>query len=197
MKAAIALLADYAAHNYARRVVFELEQKYRIDFLASHLPAHISLKQPFSFESMERLEGYFDSLAAQIIPFRISLDEIYYTEWGGYGILGLNVKETATLRRLHNRLNRELCELFDDTSAPHDGSGYHFHMTIELGRVEKVNPYRSYFDTLENKKAHFAFMAKEVALFYYTGEDHRSFMNYKVLPLTGSGTRRYRKPTSG
>jgi hypothetical protein len=58
-------------------------------------------------------------------------------------------------------------------------------MTIELGRVEKANPYRSYFNALENKEAYFTFMAKDLALFYYTGEDHRSFMNYKVLPLTG------------
>jgi 2'-5' RNA ligase len=134
---------------------------------------------------MERLESYFDSLAAQIIPFQIELDGIYYTEWGGHGILGVNVKETTTLRRLHNQLNRELSQLFENTSAPHDGDEYHFHMTIELGEVGKVNPYRSYFDSLTNKEVHLAFLAKEIALFSYTGEDHRSFMNYKVLPLTG------------
>jgi 2'-5' RNA ligase len=82
MKAAIVLLADHEAHNFARRMVFELEQKYRIEFLASRLPVHISLKQPFSFESMERLESYFDSLAAQIVPFQIELDGVYYTGEG-------------------------------------------------------------------------------------------------------------------
>ena len=71
MKAAIALLANYQAQNFARRIVFELEQTHQIDFLASLLPAHISLKQPFSFEDMGRLEGFFDSLAARIAPFQI------------------------------------------------------------------------------------------------------------------------------
>ncbi len=79
---------------------------------------------------MGRLEGYFASLAAQITPFQIKLDQIYSTEWDEYGILGVNVIETAILRRLHNQLNRDLSTLFVDASAPHDGDGYHFHMTI-------------------------------------------------------------------
>lgn len=184
MKAAIALLADYQVQNYVRRIVLELDQEHQIDFLASLLPAHISLKQPFSFESMERLKSYFDLLAAQIEPFQIELDEIYYTEWNRNGVLGINVKETDTLRKLHNQLNRELSKLFVDTSAPHDGDGYHFHMTIELGKVAKRNPYQDYFEQLEDRKVNLAFLAKQIALFYYPG-DQRPFICYKVLPLTG------------
>lgn len=184
MKAAIVLLADYQAQNFVRSIVFDLEQEYQIDFLASLLPAHISLKQPFSFENMDTLEVYFDSLAAQISSFQIELDEIYYTGWDEYGILGINVVETKPLRRLHNQLNRELSTLFLDTSAPHDGDRYHFHMTIELGKVEKWNPYQAYFEQLEDKKVNMAFQTEEIALFYYTGEEHRSFICYKVLPLT-------------
>jgi 2'-5' RNA ligase len=186
MKAAIALLADFQAHNFVRRIVYELQQKSHMDFMASLLPAHISLKQPFSFESMERLESYFDSLAAQTAPFRVELDEIYYTEWDGYGILGLNVIETATLRGLHNQLNRELDQLFLDTSAPHDGEGYHFHMTIELGKIENQNLYQNYFEQLAGKKVNLKFLANEIALFYYTGGDQLSYICYKILPLTGN-----------
>ena len=185
MKAAIAILADYQAQNFVRRMTFELDQTYQVDFLASLLPVHISLKQPFSFENMDRLESYFDSLAAQIAPFQIELDDIYYTDWEGYGILGINVRETETLRGLHNQINRELSELFVDTSAPHDGVGYHFHMTIELGKVEDQNPYRDYFENLESRAVNLAYLAKQIALFYYP--DHqRSFICYKVLPLTGA-----------
>ena len=186
MKAAIALLADYQAYNFVRRIVFALEQESQIDFLASLLPVHISLKQPFSFESMQRLEGYFDSLAAQTAPFQIELDEIYYTEWNRYGVLGINVKETETLRGLHNQLNHELSALFVDTSAPHDGDGYHFHMTIELGELDSRNPYRACYEGLEDRKVNLSFLAKEIALFYYPGDQH-SFICYKVLPLTGGG----------
>ena len=186
MKAAIAILADCQAQNFVRRMTFELDQTFQVDFLASLLPAHISLKQPFSFENMDRLESYFDSLAAQIAPFQIELDEIYCTDWEGYGILGINVRETETLRGLHNQINRELSELFVDTSAPHDGYGYHFHMPIELGKVDNRNPYRACYEGLEDRKVNLSFQAKEIALFYYPG-DQRSFICYKVLPLTGGG----------
>ena len=185
MKAAIALLTNNQVQNYARRIVFELQRESQIDFLGSLLPAHVSLKQPFAFEDMVRLEGYFDSLAAQIRPFQIVLDEIYYTEWEGYGILGLNVVETDILRELHNQLNRELRNLFVDTSAPHDGAGYKFHMTIELGRIDKENPYQAFFEQLADRKVDMAFQTQEIALFYYTGRVLGSYFCYKVLPLTG------------
>jgi 2'-5' RNA ligase len=185
MKAAIAILADYQVQNFVRRIVFELEQATQIEFLATLLPVHISLKQPFSFESMDQLECYFDSLAAQISPFQIKLDKIYYTDWEGYGILGINVQETETLRGLHNQINRELSELFVGTSAPRDGAGYHFHMTIEMGKVEGQNPYQNYFERLETKTVNLTYQVKEIALFYYPGNQN-SFICYKVLPLTGA-----------
>jgi 2'-5' RNA ligase len=185
MKAAIALLADREVQNYARRIVFELEREYHIAFLASLLPAHISLKQPFSFEDMERLEAYLDSLAARFTPFQIELDEIYCKQWSGYSILGLNVRETDMLRGLHNQINRELVAIVRDPSAPHDGNEYRFHMTIELGPVDKTDPYRAYFDRLVDKRVSFTFLAKEIALFYYPDKGRSSFINYKVLELAG------------
>ncbi|MBN1874339.1 MAG: 2'-5' RNA ligase family protein [Anaerolineae bacterium] len=189
MKAAIALPADYTVQNYVRKIVAILSQNYNIPFFGSLLPAHVSLKQPFTFESMEKLEHYFDMLAAQIAPFTIELSDIYCAEWSGYGILGLNVVETPPLRQLHNQINRELGELFEDTSAPHDGDLYHFHLTIEMGRTDRGNPYKAYFDQLTDKRANLRFTAQTLALFYYTGEtyDCGSFIVYKVLPLTGSG----------
>jgi 2'-5' RNA ligase len=177
-------LADYKVQNYARRVVYEMDREHSIELLAALVPAHVTLKQPFSFESMARLEEYFDSLAAGITPFRIEFDKVYYTEWEGYGILGLNVVETDTLRGLHNQINRELSEIFEDTSAPHDGEGYHFHMTIEMGVIEEGNPYRAYFEGLEEVKVNLGFQAKEICLAYYV-EKSDSYMCYKVMPLTG------------
>jgi len=86
---------------------------------------------------------------------------------------------------LHNSINQELSELFDDTSAPHDGDEYHFHMTIELGKVKENNPYRAYFDSLLDTKTDRSFLAEYIALFYYSGRDQLNYMNYKVLPLEG------------
>jgi len=61
LKAAIALLADYHIQNIAQRMVFEMSQYAEMGFFGSLLPSHVSLKQPFTFESIDRLEAWFDS----------------------------------------------------------------------------------------------------------------------------------------
>lgn len=187
MKAAIAILVNREVQNYVRRIAFDLHRRYDIPFLASLLPAHISLKQPFSFQSMDLLELYFDTLAQGIEPFVVELDRFYYTQWSGYGILGLNVRETHTLRELHNRINTELGDLFEDTSAPHDGDRYRFFLTIELGRPEEEDVYKRYFEEFGNKKVNLKFMAQEIALFYYYGDPGTgSYLTYKILELGNS-----------
>ena len=187
MKAAIVLLANTPTQNFNRRIVFELNTKYQVAFYASLLPSHVSLKQPFTFEDMDVLENYFDGLAARTPPFDITLDRFYSEEWAGYGILGLNVVESPILCGLHNRLNDELSRLFKDTRAAHDGSEYHFHMTIEMGKVEGLNPFQAYFDGLADRQVNFTYRVKEMALFYYAEEAGRgvTFINYRVMSLGG------------
>lgn len=188
MKAAIVLLSDDTVQNYARRIVFELNTRYNIPFYASTLPTHVSLKQPFTFESIDALGNYFDALAARIAPFEITLDQLYCEEWSGYGILGLNVIETPELRRLHNLLNEELKGLFKDTRAPHDGSEYHFHLTIEMGKIEgEVNGFQEYYNSVPNPRLNLTFTAGKLALFYYpeAGGVINSFITYRVRPLSG------------
>lgn len=65
MKAAIAMLSDYPIQNVARCIVYEIHRDTGIHFLGSLLPAHISLKQPFTFESMDKLEARFDSFCSR------------------------------------------------------------------------------------------------------------------------------------
>jgi 2'-5' RNA ligase len=187
VKAAIVLLSDSSVQNYVRRIVFELNTFYGVEFYAATLPAHVSLKQPFTFEDMDVLEQYFDALAAKTAPFEIHLDRVYYEEWSGYAILGLNVVETARLRQLHDQINTDLSHLFLDTRAAHDGSGYRFHMTIELGKTTRGNGFREYFDHLAEKKVNLAFVTRELGMFYYTADTNSpgDFMTYRIQPLTG------------
>jgi len=186
MKAAIALLADHKTQNVVRRMVYDLNRQYGIGFLASLLPAHVSLKQPFAFERMEILEGYLDALAASITPFEIELDRVYHFRSGDIGILGLNVVETSVLRDLHNRIHCELEALFEDVSAPHDGESYHFHLTIELGKVEGEDVFKRYYDEMESRQVDLRFTAREIALFYYDEPKAGAYMTYRVLGLGSS-----------
>jgi 2'-5' RNA ligase len=187
MQAAIVLLADYGVQNYARRIVIELNQRSGVEFFASLMPAHVSLKQPFAFESLDALDRYTETLASQITPFKIQLDSLYADEWSGYGILGLNVTETPELRQLHNRLNRDLSQIVQDARAAFDGPDYRFHLTIEMGTLAGSNPFREYLERQQEQKVNLSFVARELAVFLYASEPHHagSFVTYKVLPLTG------------
>lgn len=187
MKAAIALLSDYFVQNAVRRMVYEISRHAEIEFFGSLLPAHVSLKQPFTVESMDALESWFEAFSKGVAPFHVELDQVYYSEWNEYAIVGLNVHETPILRSLHNQINRELKEFIHDPTAPHDGDKYHFHLTIELGKVGKVNPFQQFYKSLPEKHVNFSFTAESIALFFYADRAIQpgSFICYKVLPLTG------------
>lgn len=187
MKAAIALLSDDHVQNVARKIVYEINQISGVRFFGSLLPAHVSLKQTFTFEDMSMLETWFDSFSAQIKPFRIQLDHVYYGEWDGFAIVGLSVHETPTLRTLHNKINQELKSVVRDASAPHDGEDYRFHLTVELGRIGAENPFKQFYDSLPEKNVDLSFTAQRIALFFYPQEviEPGSFICYRVLPLKG------------
>ena len=187
MKAAIALISDFHIQNVARRMVYEISRSGRIQYLGSLLPAHVSLKQPFTFENMDDLEGWFESFSKDIAPFRVELRQVYYDEWSHYANIGFEVVETPILRSLHDRINQELKNVVHDPSAPHDGEEYRFHLTVELGEVGSINPYKQFYDSLPAKQVNLSFMAEHIALFFYADRpiEAGSFICYKILPLSG------------
>jgi hypothetical protein len=187
MKAAIALLSDYQIQNLARRIVYQMTQYGKVELLDSLLPAHVSLKQPFTFENMKTLEGWFDLFSQRVPPFLVEFDHIYYDAWDKYAIVGFHVIETPMLRGLHNQINQELKDVVRDPSANFDGDPYRFHLTIELGEVGDTNPYKQLYDSLPEKQIEASFMAEQIALFYYQDGPIGlgTFNCYKVLPLSG------------
>jgi 2'-5' RNA ligase len=188
MKAAIALLSDFRVQNLARKMVYEIHQHGGTQFLGSLLPAHVSLKQLFTFENMDQLEDWFDSFAKRVETFRVELDRIYHEEWDEYAIVGFGVRETPTLRALHNQINRELKDVVLDPAAPHDGDDYRFHLTIELGRVSSMNPFKWFYESLPETQLDLSFLTDHIALFFYADRPigPGSFICYKVLPLGGA-----------
>ena len=186
MKAAIALLSDYHVQNVARKMVYDIHQRAPIQFFGSLLPAHVSLKQPFTFESLDVLETWFDSFSKQVSPFRVELDHVYYDQWDDYAIVGLGVRETTTIRGLHNQINRELSRIVTNPSAPHDSDAYRFHLTIELRKVGVINPFKEFYESVADKSLELSFTAEHLALFIYAGGtiEPGSFICYKALSLT-------------
>ena len=191
MRAAFALLVDHRVHNWMRRLVLELQTKHQIGYLAASLPAHVSLKQPFPVSDLAGVEGYFDGLARSVEPFPIALTGLglRIASMGDeeMGILWLDVEESQTLRNLHNRINRELAERFEDTAAPFDGPEYHFHATVAMGERPPAI-YRRVYDEYRHLHVPPACTAREMVMFYGGNEGGPDrFITYKILPLGGSG----------
>ena len=184
MKATFALLTNRDIENRISRLAWQIHLRWYAGVTPRCLAPHISLKQPFDIGAdLEALEQYMVAFASTIAPVPIELADFYNWETG----FAVYVKENSALRVLHDRLNRELATLFKDVSAPYDGSGYHFHLTIATGGASAEN-YRCIY--AENSNPPFAanFLAQELAMFVYhecpTGE--QVYMPHTVLPLTGS-----------
>jgi 2'-5' RNA ligase len=193
MRAAIALLVDHQIHNFMRKLAVEFHRRYETGFLGALLPPHISLKQPFQVMDLPAMETYFDELAKSIAPFEIRLTglELQAATFQSkeYGILWLGVEESETLRDLHERINRELAERFENTGAPFDGAEYTFHATVAIGG-QPPHVYREFYDTLGSKGLAFSYVAREIAMFYYDDAGlPGTYITYRIQPIGGEQSR--------
>ena len=190
MKATFALLADLDVSNFVRTLAWDIHRKYCTGTSICRLLPHVSLKQLFEIEDLARLEAYMSEFARAIYPFFTKCMELQLVpttlEGMETGILWLDIEESADLRRLHDRLNRELAHRFGDTQAPFDGPDYHFHMTVMMGG-QPIGVYRTIFDEISERTVDLEFAARELAMFVYDDPLclEGNYMTYKVLPLGG------------
>lgn len=188
MKATFALLADLVVSNLVRKLAWEIHQKYRTGTGVCRLLPHVSLKQLFEIEDLPRLEAYMDQFVQTIHPFDMKCTELQLvpTTFGGMetAILWLDVQETESLRQLHDRLNRELAQHFENTQAAFDGAAYHFHMTVMMGG-QPIEVYRRMFDGISERAVNLTFTASTLAMFVYDDPLSLSgeYMTYKILPI--------------
>ena len=99
-------------------------------FYAAQLPPHISLKQPFEIDDLKKAEDYFDKLSKTIKPFSVTIGQTFVWK----NVFAFEVIENPKLRECHNKINRELKEIFENPSALHDGDSYAFHATIAIDK---------------------------------------------------------------
>ena len=191
MKATFALLANTEIHNLVRRLSWDIHRKYRTGIEICRLPAHISLKQPFDMFDLNPLEEYMTQFADRIPPLEVNLTglELIQATIDGLetGILWLNVKETALLRQLHNRLNQELTSKLGDISAPFDGPDYHFHMTVAIGG-QPIETYQKIYSEFAGHWKDLEYTVRELGMFVYDDREeiNAGYITYKILPLRGN-----------
>jgi 2'-5' RNA ligase len=188
MKAGFALLVDRPLHNLIRKLAFELNRDFRIGFRAAQVPPHISLKQPFFVSDVAALETYFDSFAASIRPFEVTLRAIEIHPSAGptgdLGVVWIKVSDSPTLRGLHTRLNAELAERFANTQADFDGPAYQFHATIAAGG-HPPDVYRQIAGTLRPPALPRTCRIREIMMCYFNDDSYApgTYSTYKILPL--------------
>jgi len=188
MKAAFAVLANVEVYNYVRKLAWEIHQKYQTDTSICRLPPHISLKQPFVVSDFIALENYMSELAGSISPFNVNLTELQLIPIDIDGvdtaILWIDIQETNYLRQLHDRINQELEQRFNNTQAYADGASYHFHMSVSIGG-QPIAVYRRLLDEIPERRVDLEYTVKELAMFVYDEPIalNSNYMTYKILPI--------------
>jgi len=186
MQATIFLPVDYHIHNFMRALVVEIHQKYQTGLHAASFPPHITLKLPFLLSSLSDLEMYFDQLAASTSPPEIALArlELQTTVVGGAerGVLWLAVQENRDLRNLHQRINQELAERFEDTQAAYDGPDFKFHATLAVGG-QPMEVYQRIYAEYKGISVNMRYTATQIGLAYCDCDAKDGVITYRILPL--------------
>ena len=188
MRAGFAVLANLEAFNLVRKLAWNVHFQYRTGTIDARLPPHISLKQPFAIADLNAVEEYMDELAQAIAPFEVELTRLELRsiihQGRDYGLLWIAVQENPTLRALHNTLNHELSQRFDDTRADFDGPEYLFHMTVMMGG-QATDVYRAAFAEIADKEVNLRYIVRELAMFVYDEPmgPHGEYLTYKILPI--------------
>jgi 2'-5' RNA ligase len=188
MRTAIALLVEDELSN--RLASFTLRcRDYGISLNVLRLPAHVSLKQPFTVNDFERFEKYFEEFTKSTEPQQLKLDSFVF--WGNeeYGVVVASVAASRRLRQLHSQLNAELEREFGETRADFDGDEYEFHLTVALGafRAELLPQLENDIVTWKLEEVT---VSSRLAMFIYEESTRpdplygvREYGTYKVLPL--------------
>ena len=192
MRAVFVLPVDYRVHNYMRAMALDIDRKYETGLAAASPPPHVTLKQPLRVPNLRDIETYFDGLAYSTEPLEITLTHVELQSVsvgdGEKGVLWLAVRETPMLRGLHQRINRELAERFENTQAPFDGPDFKFHATVAVGG-QPVEVYRRIYAEYESLRVDLSFTATQIAMACSHGdrEQASNFITFKILPLGDKG----------
>ncbi len=167
LKAAIALLPDAELANRLSALALLVHGVTAGRLRWPRLPPHLSLKQPFAFESLPSLERRFEQLAGESAPISATLGAIELrptSQNGPEATAWVAVRECPALLALHHGVGRELDEVTADTSASLDGGASGFHVTVGFLPTSTLAP-GAQLPNFEGSLATFS----ELGLFMYDG----------------------------
>lgn len=128
-----------------RDACLEASDGLALDFACFTLPQHISLKISFDAgQDYGRILAFVEELLRKEKRFSVNPKE---PEQAG-SILWLAFRESGTLRRLHNLLDRDLKRRFGVPQHLFD-KAFAFHSTLAMGSVEEIAAYKARLNGLE------------------------------------------------
>jgi 2'-5' RNA ligase len=133
LKVAFALLPDRELANRVSAAALAAHGATGGRLRWPRMPSHLSLTQPFAIESLPPVERYFDQLAKELEPIVVTLGGIEIQPPSANGpeaVVWVGVRACPALLEVHERLQRDLGAVVTDASAPFEGDGYRFHMTL-------------------------------------------------------------------
>ena len=170
MKVTFVLIASNETENMARKILLEAHRKADLGFEMTRNPQHISLKQPFHINDLEKTEKYFDEFVKTLKPLKVKLKYLDCLPCSvfGYdsGVMMMVAEKSNELAELHSRLNNELAEKFGGCEAAFDGDEYKFHMTIAIGG-KPFESYQKALNLLDKKTYNKEVIFNQLGLLYY------------------------------
>lgn len=128
-----------------RDACLEASEGLELDFSCFTLPQHISLKISFQAgPDYEPVLDFVESLLRKEKKFYVNPKE---PEQAG-SILWLAFRESGTLRRLHNLLDRDLKRWFGIPQHLFD-KAFAFHSTLAMGKPEEIAAYKARLEGLD------------------------------------------------
>lgn len=183
----LALLTNAEVHNFARKIVFDLNQEYGTGIENALLPQHISLKQSFPYEGkIEDIEKYLKTFCSNLKPLKIVLEKVEINLIGEETILGwIKVRDCGELKDVHTKLCKELKSEFNIEPLGFDGTMWKFHSTLTISKVKK-NTIHQLHSEYHNKDVNIEYEAREIVMFCNLGDPTKTsdYFSLKIFDLS-------------
>ena len=161
----LALLVNNEIQNRIRKLVFEIDNKYKTGIVASLLPQHISLKETFEYNNIGKIETFIKRELKDFGPVQINFGKLELVKISNNsGLIWWKVLENSDLRSMHSKINVDLERQLGIKNSNYDGAGFHFHATIMFGGKE-FDEYQLIYDNYKNYLSDQSYLANELAIF--------------------------------
>lgn len=172
----IAILPPEDYSLFVRKQEIYLAKKY--DTIQGLLqPPHVTVKWPFSVDSIWQFDDYCKSLANDITPFEVRIE--------GYGffepkVIFLKVLPSDELVKLHLRILSDLRGKFGIEKNKFEGATQQFHTTLAYSDISEANFHKAKQELENVERPEWSFTFDSIGLFRFSGEEWLVHKKYNI-----------------